>query len=485
MKKTTFAVIAILVLFLSAAWLYLYNQKSNKNFEINQTSIIKEKTQEQNPIEEEKKEENPQDKVAQIKKRISLKSLLIKWDYFIENNQPKYALQKYLKAYMESPEDEQIIRKVAETYFEINNYKNSATFYWKLKEITPWEKNKMLLSIVYSVEPKSSSDTSEAVLKIKELDLTEEEEFYYTTSISCLNNFKECKNNFEIYLFDEKNKITLLELKNLKSAIQTYNDFKSEEIYYKDTLLATAFLNNKMYPVSAFIADNILVQKDNYLTALKVWGESFYKIWNYEKANLMLKKTYRIDESNPDVSYILWVINFKLWKYEDSNLYLQASLNNGYENEVELYRKLVYNYFLLWDETNLIKYFEKLIEKPEATQNDFYLGIYSAINSDSLLQWVKWANIWLERFPEDEMFRGYYAWIYREWWEYDISLKHLDYWYKVNSRNPFITLNYGLTYMAIEKKKKAKEYLERTIEINKDWEFWQIASENLKILNDL
>lgn len=488
MKKNTFAFGFILTLIFALCILYYKKiEEEKQKSETVKTEIIdinQTKTKSQEEKIQETSQKDWQDKVKTLRKRLSLKGLLIKWDYFLDNAQPKYALQKYLLAYKEAPDDEKIIRKIADTYFEINSFKNSTIFYSKLLNSPEIDNERYIFSMIYSSDYSKTEKTFSYIENIKSLDIPDEEKFYYTNSLYCLIDFHECKVKFNDYLFDSEKEITHAGLLNIKEAIQKYRDFGSWEIYFKDLNLANAFVNNKLFPISAYISEQILKQKPNYLSALKIWGKSLFELWEYENANLMLKKVYKIDPSDKNLAYILWVINFELKDYETSNLYLHASLKTN-PNDIDILRKIVYNYHLIWDDTNLLNFFERIIDTGLASQNDFYLWIYSAIRWENYLKWVKWANIWQEKFPKDEMFRWYYWWIYREWDEINESLKHLWYWYKVNPRNPFITLNYWLTYMSKWDYKLAKWFFEKTIEINWDWEFWSIASENLKVINDL
>jgi hypothetical protein len=91
----------------------LKNLLKNKNLaeEINNQANEK--------IKEVEKKEEKLTKQEELKKRFSLRSFIIKGDYYLENKQPQKALQKYLIAYKKAPNDENIIVKIAELYFDI------------------------------------------------------------------------------------------------------------------------------------------------------------------------------------------------------------------------------------------------------------------------------------------------------------------------------------------------------------------------------
>lgn len=454
---------------------------------IEETPLTKHEKEVNSLIEEtweEIKVQTTKQKIENLKNRFSLKDLLIKWDYLLEVNEPHKAITQYLLAYKDSPEDEKIIKKIAETYFELHKYKNSYIFYAKLQNTEYKESIKYITSAILATDINNEDDILNTINIIDAVkDLNEEDRFYYKTSSECLIDFHRCKKEFNEYLIDNPKEVKKEELLNIKSSIEKYRDFQVDEIYYKDALISLAFLNNWLYTVSAKISDWIISQKETYITSLKIWGKSYYKLWMYEKANYLLKKVFELEQSE-DISFMLWKINFELWDYKTSNLYYQSALKNGYKNQTELIRKIVYNFYLLNDQENLITFFEKIVNSNEANQNDFYLWIYNAINSKNYLKWIKWIKLWSDKFPNDIMFRWYYAWIYRELWKYPESLKVLEDAYKIEPNNAFVNLNFGLTYISLKDYESATIFLEKTIELDKLWEFWEIASNNLEIINN-
>ncbi|USN58460.1 MAG: hypothetical protein H6767_09545 [Candidatus Peribacteria bacterium] len=88
----------------------------------------------------------------------------------------------------------------------------------------------------------------------------------------------------------------------------------------------------------------------------------------------------KIDQENADTNYMLGVINLKLKEYVLSNIYLVKALEIGYSEKQELYRRLIYNYYILGDMEKVLVYFEKLLHETEVPDSDdLILAIYYQI----------------------------------------------------------------------------------------------------------
>jgi hypothetical protein len=66
-----------------------------------------------------------------------------------------------------------------------------------------------------------------------------------------------------------------------------------------------------------------------------------------------------------------------------------------------------------------------------------------------------------------------------------MSEKFLKLWYKIDIRNPLVTLNLWYLYETLEDYKKSKIYFERTIAINSDWEFGSLAKKELVLVKEI
>ncbi len=485
-------VIFSIVIVLSGVWYFWYNFIKNSWLSQKDTKIIKNELMNIQLDDEEidltQDEDTTHviepvdfDKEAQmevLRKRFSLRWTIARWDNYSVSNQPILALNEYIKALRQSPNDEQIIKKLAWVYFDLKRYKNS----WNtFKEILPTlnyqEKEKYILTLLYTTNFSSAEEIKNITHEIKNVWLSKEDVFYYINSINCAISFHECKKNYEVY-FKNFPQITSEKLKNIQQALTNYQNFQIENLYYKDALLIWALFQEKLYTISNFLSINMLKEKPNYQPILLILWKWYYELGDLENAKKYLETYYSLDPKELNITYILWDINFRLKDYLTSNLYFNSALKNGFEPKIELQRKLAYNYYLSWDKRSMLNVFWYLIDEKWATIDDFSLWIYHAI-----LEWrnanaITWANKWIEKFKNIEwyeIFYGYLGWIYREEKNYEKAWEYLKHWLQINGKNPLITLNLWYLEEAGEKYNIALMYFKRTINLNGDWEFWELA----------
>jgi tetratricopeptide (TPR) repeat protein len=107
------------------------------------------------------------------------------------------ALNEYLKAFKESPNDNQIIKKIALVYFDLKKFSQSFKYYEKIETtLNDEEKEKMMLSLVYEADLINKTNIKETSEKIKNLNVSKDEKVYYINAINCTLNFHDCKKIF-------------------------------------------------------------------------------------------------------------------------------------------------------------------------------------------------------------------------------------------------------------------------------------------------
>ncbi len=418
------------------------------------------------------------EEIEKLRNRLKLKWLIVKWDVYLKNEQPTLALKIYLEAYKESPEDEKIIKKIWNTYFEMEKFKEAYDYYKKIKDYGGFDKERAILTLFYSKDFNNIVDIKDVKKELKTLNLDKEETFYYENSLTCITDFHQCKKDLNTFL-NENQKIENKNLLELKKAIENYQNFKTEEIYYKDALLAWAYYTNKLYPISIFIGKEILKEKNNYKPIMKIIARSQFEIWNYESSKKTLTDYYAIDESDSWVAFLLWVIDSKLHEYILSNIHLNKALELWYDPRIDVRRRLIHNYFMIWNTEKLLSEFEALVKEENAETEDLQLAIYYHIINDDLDFAMRWAKKWMEKFPDDDMFYGYLWWILKEKNKFEEANDILKKWLEINPRNPMILLNIWYAEKLQWNTNKSIVYFKKTVKLNPEWEFWQIAQDEI------
>ncbi len=419
-------------------------------------------------------------KIENLRNRLKLKWLIVRWDLFFENNQLPLALKNYLQVHKESPNDNTITKRLGDTYFEMNNFEKAYEYYKNLKEGTI-PKQHLILTLFYSKDLNKIVDRKTLQKELKQMNLNEEEQIYYINSIECLEDFHICKQNFQDY-FKENEKLKDKNLISIKESIENYKNSKIWELYYKNALIIGEFYKNELYPVSIMLWQELLKEKKDYKPILQIIAKSQFNLWKYEESKITLSKYYSLDEDDAWMCFLLGVVNSKLQEYLLSNIYLNKAEENWYTPKIDVRRRLIYNYYLIWNTEKLLSDFRLLVKEEWVESEDIQLAIYYHIINDELEFALQQSREWVELFPEDDMFYWYLWWILKEKKRYTEADEILRKWQEINPRNPLILLNLWMLQQLQWDTGKSVAYFKKTIKINEDWEFWRMAKKQLELI---
>lgn len=460
MKKI--GVLILIICLLWAAWTFWYfYYYMHKNIEESKDSYIEEpiEVEEIEEIEEDvplTKEEIVRQKIEKIKKRHALKWLIIKWDSYFRNDQLALALKKYLEFYRENSEDSLILEKIGDTYFEMKKFGSSLNYYSRISEPKDEVIDKIILSQFYTTDLSKPEEVNTLVDSLWNLWLSEEEYFYYTTSLKCREDFHACKLKFQNYFWPEDTNQESAEgtevaegggnmfykLSNIQQAIENYRNFQIDEVYLKNAYIIGAWYSDGLYPLAIYMGNDLLSEKPWYKPILQINAQSYFELGEYETARDTLGQYYQEDDDDPSVAYMLWIINTKLREYVLWNIYLQKSIKLGFEDSIEARRQLIYNFYTLENTEAMLIEFQKLInEEEDYSIEDLRLAIYHHILNEKYEEALSWAIKWQEKFWDSVDFYAYEWWILREQWAYERASLALEKWKEIEEANPFLLIN--------------------------------------------
>lgn len=520
MKKNIIIISSIIILLLTITVIIINSSNLNINNIINISYLNKNKvntnswiTNNINWIEQiEKWEENREiskeevdDKIDLIRKKLSLKWLIEKWDYFFEKEEYTISLTKFLKILNEIPKDEETIKKIWDIYYQLKQFDKSYNYYSKIKNYSKLSKQKAINSLIFSYTNNFDLENIWYIKKeLNTFNLNNKELFYYTNSLDCIVDFNLCESNFENYfneyenntqtwtnidLTEKTNEITK-NLENIENAFINYKNFKIDDLSYKNALISGSFFSNWLYPIAIETAKKILINKNDYKPIIKIIAKSYYELGLFSESKDFLIKYNDIDNSDEEINYFLWVIHQKLREYVLSSIFLKKSIDLWYSNSIEARRRIIFNYSQVWETEKMLSSFTKLIEDEyeNITLEDLNLAIYFHINNDKIFEAEKLINLWIKKFWEQVIFYWYKWWINIEqnWkieWALELAEKNLFSWYEIDKYNPMI--NYIIWILYIKKNDYINwtKYLKETLVLDEKWEFWKRANNILQSLN--
>lgn len=262
----------------------------------------------------------------------------------------------------------------------MKNYEKAREYYEKIDAKDIQGNENFLLALFYSL-PLSSEEDSPPLLKKIELVYPEgEDSRYYRFLLQALSDFHTAKLELSTYFDSPEYTGENEKLERINQAMEAYRNFQIDEVYYKNALIIGALYENQSYRTAILLGQELLEEKPNYQPILKIIAQSYFEMGDYENAKKILMEFNKIDQENADTNYMLGVINLKLKEYVLSNIYLTKALEVGYSEKQELYRRLIYNYYILGDMEKVLVYFEKLLhEKEIPDSDDLILAIYYQI----------------------------------------------------------------------------------------------------------
>jgi len=524
MKNKILSIILIILFWGLILWYFYINKEDIKNRwwkdnDLQEKTIIeldiktkKEIEKENKKKQEEEKEKqrvlNKQEKLEKSKKELEAKWLVLNWDLYLKNNEYLFALQKFLKANKETPDDPKILAKIADSYFLMKNYKFAYKYYCKIDNEEYLDKNNKVLSFIYSkeIEKYNFTRNSRGLLtessllfldnikkEIKTFNFNNEDLFYYLNSIECIKEFDICNINFNNYLKNENFTWTNKNLKNIYDSIDSYKNFKlpKEDLAFKNALLVGAFMKNKNYPLTIILAKKILNDKKKYKSMIKILAQSYFELNNLDKANKYLIDFTKIDRDDSDVSYMIWIIAQKKHNYVKSNIFLRLAIEQGHGDLENNYRLQLYNYLILWENNKISAIFDKILEADNKPYfDDLILAIYYNITNGNIEKADTIANMWLRLYPKKEDFYWFKAWILIEKGNLEQSLELLNRAKKINPKNALIILNiWRISKIKYERdkkvfdKRKAIFLFKKTIDIDSS-EIGILAKKYLKEIEE-
>lgn len=496
-KNKIFSIIIILwLIILTSTILYVYNFNTpyteDKNISSNTTEVTE--TKEVNWDE-------MQNRIDILKKRLSFKWLIQDWDIHFQNKEYTRALTKYIQVNKQNPTDQSIINKIWNIYFNLNKYSQAYKYYTQIKDYNQLNKHKAIKALFYSEDIKW-----ENIKKIKSeiltYNLTDDENFYYTNSLVCTVNYHDCRQNFHDYFNEiqvlaqsgtweilDNGSITFQELINIQDAIKNYENFQLDDLSYKAALISWAYFQNELYPIAIETSKDTLINSPDYRPLIKIIAKSYYEMGEYIDAKKFLIQYNGLWDNEPEISYFLGIVHQKLREYTRSTIQLRKSIQLWFARDLDVKRRLLFNYYQLGDTDKMLWIFQEMIRDNinEITVQDMSLAIFYHILNNKNEKATIFTSFALKKFPENEVFYWYHGWLILQ--EENISDENLlkaetvlQKWLAINDKNPMISL----TLWQLEEKRnnmqKAFIFYKQTISLDKGWEYEKFAKQKIELL---
>ena len=321
-------------------------------------------------------------------------------EYLSNNNEYSEAAGLYERILRLAPSGE-IERKLAHIAFRAKKFQRSSDLYKKFEsKLSQSENEEFLHALRYTWD-------DSFLTTLTTIDIPENMREAFKVSWTCEHEFISCEKVISEY---KHNYGPIVDLKN---ALSNYEALGNKDSSYKEALLIGAFYKNKDYTTAMKIGENVLRKKPDYRPILKIVGFSAFMINEYERAQWVLSKYKKLESKDPEVDFILWLIQFQKEDYETSNIYFNKAVLWGYKPKTVVERKLAYNYYVLWLYKNMFQVLGYLVLESDVTEADITNAVYLALVHEETRNAGEWIKIGKERFPSSDNILGLESWYLR------------------------------------------------------------------------
>ena len=133
----------------------------------------------------------------------------------------------------------------------------------------------------------------------------------------------------------------------------------------------------------------------------------------YDRSQATLGKYKKLEPKDPEVDFVLGLINFEKGDYDTSNIYFNNAVLGGYKPKTIVERKLAYNYYILGLKKNMFQVLSYLVLEPDITEADIANALYLALTYDEIRSAGAWVQRGTELFPDSQDIAALRAWYLR------------------------------------------------------------------------
>ena len=487
--KKIFYIIPIIFIVIIISWVWYYINQENISNEQNTATgsgEILPGIAEIKQAEKEIKKQDTQEKIQRIKKKLALKGLIVEWDIHLENHEYTIALSKFLQLQKELPDDPAILQKIGDSFFALKRFGFAYKYYHKILDFSQRDTHKTLLALLYS-QPITPDSLWYFVEEISGLPLSEAEAYYYINAIACTQDISQCKKRYQDFFDSQPEADDLPDgMLSINEALENYTNFQLDDLSYKNALLVGSFYEQQMYPITILLGQQILEERPWYAPILKIVAKSYFELGDYAGAKKYLVEYNESHPNEADISFALWVVYEKLKDYIISSIHFTKSLELGYEPSVDIRRKMIYNYNALDDRQKVLSGFTELMNEnsDDLEWKDYSLWIYHHIIDEQYDTAWEFITRAIEKYPENELFDGYMAWVLLEQEDSDLSVAegHIQSGLEKNKKNAMLNLLAGRLNIAQWNNNTALIYFKKTIALDEYGDFSEQAKQYITTL---
>ncbi|MBN1258451.1 tetratricopeptide repeat protein [Candidatus Peregrinibacteria bacterium] len=202
--------------------------------------------------------------------------------------------------------------------------------------------------------------------------------------------------------------------KKIEKMLAGYNEFEftkaAEELYLAE-LLARGLNEVGEYEMAISKLKDVLRERSDLRDAWILLGFAYLNLEKYYFAQTAFERAYELDSEWPATQYFLGITHAELLHFDDAIVFLNYALDNGFEPEAVLHKKLADLYLDRQQYAESVESYKKVLELNKEDVNAFVRPVWIYLdylnNPDEAL---KLAETALAAFPDNPLAYNLLGW---------------------------------------------------------------------------
>lgn len=435
--------------------------------------VISEQTEQKKP--DKVTEANSDESTERVARKKNYSELMNKGDLYFKNGFYNLAIDSYVEASNQEPNNITPLLKIAKTHLVTENYKQSRDISLEILKNTPHSTDaKLILGKAYLGIEKFS----DAKNIFDSITTDEQEVLYYQGMIA-------------LY-FEEYDKGTKLLNEALKkgtdenitekaqsfiNAINEFNLYQAGEETHLKVLLARSFIQSYHPEIAKELAWSVLQIKRDYRDAWIILGYSYLRLQQFQEAVDALEEAKKQGPHKPKTLFYLGLAYAGNDQIDQAIEALNLALENGYKPEIHVEQKLAELYFQKEEYEKASDAYENILSL-NSTDIDYFIRpvwIYIDVlkTPEKALALAEKARL---HHPGNAMAHNLLGWSYVANRDHINGKKYLEKAIQIDGNFAAPHLNLGKMYEQRNDIEKALNHYKKAYDLGKETDIGSIAA---------
>lgn len=423
---------------------------------------------------------NETEKVA---RRKPYRELIKKGDLYYNNEFYNLALDSYIEAGNQKPDETEPLLRIGKVHLVTKNYTQAKNVAQKILDINSHSVDgKLMLGKAYI----GLEEFNDAKNILDGITTDDQDVLYYQGIIALYFGEHERGENLLRSAAENNTNSNLTEkAQNFIDALNEFRRYQAGLESHLKVLLARSYVKNNHPKMAKELLWTVLDQQRDYRDAWIILGYSYLKLSQFQEAVDALEEAKRQDPEKPQTLFYLGLAYAGNDQPEQSIENLNLALENGYEPRVHVEQKLAELYFQQQEYDKASDAYENVLSLNSTNLDYFVRPVWIYIDvlnqPKNALNLAEKAHL---HHPDDPMAYNLLGWAYVANRDFINGKKNLEKAIEINENFDAPYLNLGWMYEQQKNFSKAMELYKKAYHVGKNTSIGDLAAKRYNALLD-